>query len=89
MKANILPLKPELLEATLGFKYRQRSSPTIHKMPRQSTATQTRLKTITECLTMTANTLEVLADDLKIPLLVTISNTTQSLLKCIQVNSSE
>jgi hypothetical protein len=54
-------------------------------MPPQPSATQTRLKNITTCLTITAETLEMLANNLNIPLLDAISNTTQSLLKCIQV----
>jgi hypothetical protein len=55
-------------------------------MAPQPTTTQTRLKNVTTCLTITADTLEMLASDLKIPLLVPICNTTQSLLKCIEVN---
>jgi hypothetical protein len=54
-------------------------------MPPQPTATQTRLKNVTTCLTITADTLEMLASDLKIPLLEPICNTTQSLLKSIEV----
>ena len=57
-----------------------------HKMPLQPTVTQIRLNNITACLTITANTLEILASSLKSPLLTAISNTTQSLLKNIQVN---
>jgi hypothetical protein len=53
-------------------------------MPPQPTATQTRLKNLTTCLTITAGTLETLGD-LKIPLLEPICNTTQSLLKGIEV----
>jgi hypothetical protein len=36
-------------------------------------------------LNVTADTLEMLANTFKIPLLEPISNTTQSLLKCIEV----
>ncbi|KAJ7935866.1 hypothetical protein B0H13DRAFT_1853979 [Mycena leptocephala] len=53
-------------------------------MPPKLAATQTRLKNITTCLTVTANTLEILVDNLHISFLAAISNTTQSLLKCIQ-----
>ncbi|KAJ7859441.1 hypothetical protein B0H13DRAFT_1901465 [Mycena leptocephala] len=53
-------------------------------MPPQLTATQTRLKNITTCLTITVGTLEMLADTLKIPMLEPIFNTTQSLLKGIE-----
>ncbi|KAJ7899910.1 P-loop containing nucleoside triphosphate hydrolase protein [Mycena leptocephala] len=55
-----------------------------HKMPPQPTVTQIRLNNITECLTITANTLEILASSLKSPFLAAMSNTTQSLLKNIQ-----
>ncbi|KAJ7848695.1 hypothetical protein B0H13DRAFT_2403973 [Mycena leptocephala] len=53
-------------------------------MPPQPTVTQIRLNNITECLTITANTLEILASSLKSPFLAAVSNTTQSLLKNIQ-----
>ncbi|KAJ7866154.1 hypothetical protein B0H13DRAFT_1898218 [Mycena leptocephala] len=53
-------------------------------MPRKPTATQTRLTNSTTCLTMTADTLEMLARNLKIPLLEPIFITTQSLLKLIE-----
>ncbi|KAJ7917620.1 hypothetical protein B0H13DRAFT_1870085 [Mycena leptocephala] len=49
-------------------------------MPPQPTVTQIRLNNITTCLTITANTLEILVGSLKSPL-EAISNTTQSLLK--------
>jgi hypothetical protein len=54
-------------------------------MPPKPTATQTRLKDITKGLTITAETLEMLADNLNIPLLASICTTTQSLLKFIEV----
>jgi hypothetical protein len=57
-----------------------------HKMPPQPTVTEIRLNNITECLTITANTLEILASSLKSPFLAAMSNTTQSLLKNIQVH---
>ncbi|KAJ7930834.1 hypothetical protein B0H13DRAFT_2530704 [Mycena leptocephala] len=53
-------------------------------MPPQPTITQIRLNNITTCLTITANTLEVLVDSLKSPFMKAISNTTQSLLKNMQ-----
>ncbi|KAJ7899924.1 hypothetical protein B0H13DRAFT_1883554 [Mycena leptocephala] len=53
-------------------------------MPPQPTITQIRLNNITTCLTITANTLEILASSLKSPFVAAISNTTQSLLKNIQ-----
>jgi hypothetical protein len=54
-------------------------------MPLKPAATQTRLKDITKSLTMTAETLGMLADNLNIPLLESICTTTQSLLKFIEV----
>jgi hypothetical protein len=57
-----------------------------YKMPPQPTVTQIRLNNITECLTITSNTLEILAGSLKSPFLEAISNTTHSLLKNIQVH---
>ncbi|KAJ7863423.1 hypothetical protein B0H13DRAFT_2565205 [Mycena leptocephala] len=53
-------------------------------MSPKPTAIQTRLTNITICLSITADTLEMLANNLKIPLLEPICNTTQSLLKCIE-----
>ncbi|KAJ7838139.1 P-loop containing nucleoside triphosphate hydrolase protein [Mycena leptocephala] len=53
-------------------------------MPPQPSVTQIRLNNITTCLTITANTLHVLASSLKTPFLEAISNTTQSLLEHIQ-----
>jgi hypothetical protein len=55
-------------------------------MPPRPTVTQIRLNNITTCLTISANTLEILASSLKIPFLAVISNTTQSLLKKMQVH---
>ncbi|KAJ7906629.1 hypothetical protein B0H13DRAFT_1880405 [Mycena leptocephala] len=52
-------------------------------MPPQPTVTQIRLNNIAACLTITANTLEILASSLKSPFLAGISNTTQSLSKKI------
>jgi hypothetical protein len=57
-----------------------------HKMPPQPTVTQIRLNNITKCLTITANTLEILVGSLNSPFLEAISNTTQSLLENIEVN---
>ncbi|KAJ7829358.1 hypothetical protein B0H13DRAFT_1916540 [Mycena leptocephala] len=53
-------------------------------MPPKPTAIQTQLKNITTCLTITANTLDMLVNNLHVPFLTAISNMTQSLLKCIQ-----
>ncbi|KAJ7926716.1 hypothetical protein B0H13DRAFT_1861968 [Mycena leptocephala] len=53
-------------------------------MPPHPTATQTRIKNVKTCFKTTAETLEMLANDLKIPLLEPICNTTQSLLKWMQ-----
>jgi hypothetical protein len=47
-----------------------------------------RLSNIITCLTVTGDTLEILADNLKGTFLEALSNTTQSLLKNIQVNLS-
>jgi hypothetical protein len=86
MKVNIPPIKEELprlyMPWNTGISHTWRPT---NKMPPQPTATQTRLKNVTTCLTITADTLEALANDLKIPLLEPICNTTQSLLKCIEV----
>ncbi|KAJ7854370.1 hypothetical protein B0H13DRAFT_1903700 [Mycena leptocephala] len=54
-------------------------------MPPQPTVTQIRLNNITTCLTITASTLEILVGSLKSPFLVAVSNTTQSLLKNIEM----
>jgi hypothetical protein len=54
-------------------------------MPPQPTSTHTRLKGITTCLNITADTLETLASDLNMPLLAPICTTIQSLLKCLEV----
>ena len=56
------------------------------KMPPQSTVNQIRLDNITTCLTISANTAGILASSLKIPFMEAISNTSQSLLKNMQVN---
>ncbi|KAJ7831168.1 hypothetical protein B0H13DRAFT_1915583 [Mycena leptocephala] len=61
-------------------------------MPPQPTVTQIRLNNITACLTITANTLEILVGSLKSPFLEAISNTTQSLWKNMEMvkqNKSE
>jgi hypothetical protein len=60
-------------------------SPTNYMAP-QPNATQTHLKNLATCLTITADTLETLAGNLKIPLLEPICNTTQSLSKFLEVN---
>ncbi|KAJ7808157.1 hypothetical protein B0H13DRAFT_1928573 [Mycena leptocephala] len=54
-------------------------------MPPQPTVTQIRLDNITTCLTISANTAGILASSLKSPFLEAISNTSQSLLKNIQI----
>ncbi|KAJ7186085.1 hypothetical protein C8R46DRAFT_1185568, partial [Mycena filopes] len=61
-------------------------------MPAQTTVTQVRLNNISSCLDTTANTIEILATTSKNPFLVAIANTTQSLLKLVQMirkNKSE
>jgi hypothetical protein len=55
----------------------------------QPTITQIRLNNITTCLNITADTLGILTSSLNIPFLPAISNTTQSLLKNVQVNSTK
>ncbi|KAJ7876213.1 hypothetical protein B0H13DRAFT_1893796 [Mycena leptocephala] len=55
-----------------------------HKMPPQPTVTQIRLNNITTCLTISANTMGILASSLKNPFLEAISNTSQSLVKNMQ-----
>jgi hypothetical protein len=57
-------------------------------MPLQPSVTQIRLNNIITCLTVTADTLQILANSLNTPFLGAISNTTQSLLKNVQVNST-
>ncbi|KAJ7907773.1 hypothetical protein B0H13DRAFT_1879228 [Mycena leptocephala] len=56
-----------------------------HKDAPQPTVTQIRLDNITTCLTISANTMGILASSLKSPFLEAISNTSQSLLKNIQI----
>ncbi|KAJ7022844.1 P-loop containing nucleoside triphosphate hydrolase protein, partial [Mycena alexandri] len=53
-------------------------------MPRQPTITEVRLNNISKCVTITANTLDVLVNTLDIPGLEAISNTMQSLLELVQ-----
>jgi hypothetical protein len=55
-------------------------------MPPHATLTQTRLNSVVTCLAVTANTLHILATNLKTPFLDAISNTTQSLLNLVEVN---
>jgi hypothetical protein len=54
-------------------------------MPRQPTVAEIRLNNITTSLTRAANTYEILANSFKTPFSDAICNTTQSVLKCIQV----
>ncbi|KAJ7857408.1 hypothetical protein B0H13DRAFT_1902273 [Mycena leptocephala] len=56
-----------------------------HKDAPQPTVTQIRLNNITTCLTISANTVGILASSLKSPFLEVISNTSQSLLKNMQI----
>ncbi|KAJ7025907.1 hypothetical protein C8F04DRAFT_1298741 [Mycena alexandri] len=53
-------------------------------MPRQLTMSRIRLNNISKCVTITANTFNVLVDTLNISGLEAISNTIQSLLKLVQ-----
>ncbi|KAJ7896620.1 hypothetical protein B0H14DRAFT_3604920 [Mycena olivaceomarginata] len=48
------------------------------------TITQTRLENVAMCLTMTTNTLQIIADSMKTPFLGAIINTTNTILKNIQ-----
>jgi hypothetical protein len=57
-----------------------------HQPPPQPTVTEIKLKNLTTCLTVAANTLEILADGFKTPILGPIFNTTQSLLKYVEVS---
>ncbi|KAJ7701305.1 hypothetical protein B0H14DRAFT_2648434 [Mycena olivaceomarginata] len=50
-----------------------------------STVTQNRLDNVVICLTMTTNTLQIIADSMKTPFLGAIINTTQAVLKMIQL----
>jgi hypothetical protein len=50
------------------------------------TVTQNRLEDVVICLMMTANTLQIIADSMKTPFLGAIINTTQAVLKNIQVS---
>jgi hypothetical protein len=54
-------------------------------MPPNRTSAQIQLNNITVCMAVTAETLGVLASSAKTPFMEAISNTTQSLLKNIQV----
>jgi hypothetical protein len=54
-------------------------------MPTKPNNAELRLNYITTCLTITSKTLGILASSAKTPFLEAISNTTQSLLKNIQV----
>jgi hypothetical protein len=58
----------------------------ITSMLSQPTITDTWLKNITKCLSISAETLEMLASSARTPFLEAISKTTQSLLKNIQVH---
>ncbi|KAJ7849189.1 hypothetical protein B0H13DRAFT_2361463 [Mycena leptocephala] len=49
-------------------------------MPNQPTANQIRLNNITACLTVTVDTLDMMANNLKVPFVEVMSTTTQSLL---------
>jgi hypothetical protein len=53
------------------------------------TVTQNRLENMVICLSMTTNTLQIIADSMKTPFLGAIINTTQAVLKNIQVSSVE
>ncbi|KAJ7894941.1 hypothetical protein B0H14DRAFT_2558969 [Mycena olivaceomarginata] len=53
------------------------------------TATQKRLESVAICLTMTTNTLQIIADSIKIPFLGAIINATNAVLKNIQVSLAE
>jgi hypothetical protein len=55
------------------------------KMSPHPTLAQYRMNNIVTCLTLTTNTLQILATTLETPFLEAISNTTQSLLKHVQV----
>jgi hypothetical protein len=55
-------------------------------MPTQLTDTQVRLNTLTTCFAITVETLEILANSVQTDFLEAIANTTQSLLKNIEVN---
>lgn len=52
-------------------------------------ATQTRLENMAICLSMTTNTLQIIADSMKTPFLDAIINTTNAVLKNIQVSFIE
>ncbi|KAJ7616189.1 P-loop containing nucleoside triphosphate hydrolase protein, partial [Mycena polygramma] len=53
-------------------------------MPSPTTNAQVQLKSITTSLTSTASTLRILSDSLRDPVLMAMTNTTQSLLKCAE-----
>jgi hypothetical protein len=53
------------------------------------TVTQNRLENVVICLTMTTNSLQIIADSMKTPFLGAIINTTQAVLKNIQVSFVE
>jgi hypothetical protein len=74
-------------QALRYYKIARLSEPTDPqaKMAPQRTVRQIRLNNIISCLTFIADTLQILASSFKTPFLEAISNTTQSLLKNIQV----
>jgi hypothetical protein len=53
------------------------------------TVTQNRLDNVVICLTMTTNTLKIIADSMKTPFLDAIIHTTQAVLQNIQVSFVE
>jgi hypothetical protein len=55
-------------------------------MPNQPTATQIRLNNITACLTVTVDTLDMMANNLKVPFVEVMSTTTRSLLAHVLVS---
>jgi hypothetical protein len=57
------------------------------KMLTHNTDTQVQLNTLTTCFTITVKTLEILANSLQEGYLEAIANTTQSLLKNIEVSN--
>jgi hypothetical protein len=57
-------------------------------MPTQPTSIKTRKENIIACLTVTAGTLEVLANGLNTPFSVAIFNTIQSLIKNMMVSDN-
>jgi hypothetical protein len=74
---------------THGWEHKRRGHHKITASPPNMpppTVTQNRLDNVVVCLTITTNSLQIIADSMKTPFLGAIINTTQAVLKNIQVS---